>query len=47
MDKETYHLVRKFVYCVDGETKVTIRNKTTGEIREIDIEDLYLKDEYK
>lgn len=37
----------KFVYCVDGETKIKIRNKNTSEVREIDIEDLYLKDEYK
>jgi hypothetical protein len=37
----------KIVYCVDGKTKISIRNKKTGEIREIDIEDLYLKDEYK
>ncbi|MEA3450312.1 MAG: hypothetical protein U9Q83_00245, partial [Bacteroidota bacterium] len=34
----------KIVYCVDGETKIDIRNKETGEIRKIDIEDLYLKD---
>lgn len=37
----------KLVYCVDGKTKVTIRNKNTGEVREIDIEDLYFGDEYK
>ena len=37
----------KFVYCCDGKTKIQIRNKNTGETREIDIEDLYLKDEYK
>mgnify|MGYP000633719452 CR=1 FL=1 len=30
----------KFVYCVDGKTKITIRHKQTGEIKEIDIEDL-------
>lgn len=37
----------KFVYCVDGETKIQIRNKKTGEEREIDISDLYFEDEYK
>lgn len=37
----------KFVYCVDGESKIVIRNKETGEIREIDIEELYFNDEYK
>lgn len=37
----------RFVYCVDGETKITIRNKETGEIREIDIQDLYFNQEYK
>ena len=37
----------RFVYCVDGKTKITIRNKESGEIREIDIEDLYFKEEYK
>lgn len=37
----------KFVYCVDGKTKITIRNKESGEIREVDIEDLYFNDEYK
>jgi len=37
----------KIVYCVDGETKITVRNKITKEIREIDIQDLYLNDEYK
>ncbi len=37
----------RFVYCVDGKTKITIRNKESGEIREVDIEDLYFKDEYK
>jgi len=36
----------KLVYCVDGTTKITIRNKITGEIREVDIQDLYLKEEY-
>jgi len=36
----------KIVYCVDGETKIDIRNKQTGEIRTIDIQDLYL-DKYK
>ena len=36
----------RFVYCVDGKSKITIRNKKTGEIREIDIQDLYLNDEY-
>jgi hypothetical protein len=37
----------KIVYCVSGDTSVTIRNKITGEVREIDIQDLYLKDEYQ
>ncbi len=37
----------KFVYCVDGESKIEIRHKMSGEIREIDIQDLYLNDEYK
>lgn len=37
----------RYVYCVDGKTKIKIRNKKTLEEREIDIEDLYLKDEYK
>lgn len=37
----------KFVYCVSGETKIQVRNKSTGEVREIDIEDLYFNDEYK
>jgi hypothetical protein len=37
----------KIVYCVDGKSKITIRNKKTGEIREINIEDLYLNNEYK
>jgi len=37
----------KIVYCVDGETKIDIRNKKSGEIRKIDIQDLYLNDEYK
>ncbi len=37
----------KFVYCVDGKTKIKIRNKNTGEIREVDIEDLYFNEEYK
>jgi len=37
----------RFVYCVDGETKISVRNKITGEVREIDIRDLYLKDEYR
>ena len=37
----------KFVYCVSGDTKIQIRNKATGEVREIDIEDLYFNDEYK
>jgi len=37
----------KFVYCVDGETTISIRNKINGEVREIDIQDLYLNDEYK
>lgn len=36
----------KIVYCVDGETKIKIRNKESGEEREIDIQDLYLNDEY-
>ena len=37
----------KFVYCVDGKTKVTVRNKITGEVREVDIQELYFDDEYK
>ena len=37
----------KFVYCCDGKTKIHIRNKNTGEVREIDIQDLYLNDEYR
>lgn len=37
----------RFVYCVDGKTSIFIRNKNTGEIREIDIQDLYLSDEYR
>ena len=37
----------KFVYCVSGDTKISVRNKQTGEIRESGIEGLYLKDEYK
>ena len=37
----------KFVYCVDGESKIVIRNKESGEIREINIEELYFNDEYK
>lgn len=37
----------KFVYCVDYKTKISIRNKITKEIREIDIGDLYFDDEYK
>lgn len=37
----------RFVYCVDGKTKITIRNKESGEIREVDIEDLYFNEEYK
>lgn len=37
----------KLVYCVDGETKISIRNKESGEVREIDIADLYFNDEYK
>ena len=37
----------RFVYCVDGKTKVYVRNKITGEEREIDIQDLYLDDEYQ
>lgn len=37
----------KFVYCVSGDTKIQIRNKNTGEVREIDIEDLYFNGEYK
>ena len=37
----------KFVYCVSGETKIQIRNKNTGEVREIDIQDLYFNNEYK
>jgi hypothetical protein len=37
----------KFVYCLDGKTQITIRNKKTGEIREIDIQDLYYGDEYQ
>ena len=36
----------KFVYCVDGNTKITIRNKITGEMNIIDIEDLYFEDIY-
>jgi len=32
--------------CVSEETKVTVRNKSTGEIREINISDL-LGEEYK
>ena len=37
----------KFVYCVDGHSKVTVRHKQTGEVREIDIQDLYFNNEYK
>ena len=37
----------KFVYCVSGDTKIQIRNKNTGEVREIDIQDLYFNNEYK
>jgi len=37
----------RYVYCVDGQTKITIRNKITHEVREINIEELYLDNEYK
>ena len=37
----------KFVYCVSGDTKIQIRNKNTGEVREIDIQDLYFNNEYR
>lgn len=37
----------KFVYCVDGKTKIQIRNKETLEERTVDIEDLYFQEEYK
>ena len=37
----------KFVYCVDGHSKVTVRHKQTGEVREIDIQDLYFNNEYR
>lgn len=37
----------RFVYCVSGSTNISIRNKSTGEIREIDIQDLYLNEDYK
>jgi len=37
----------KIVYCVTGETKVKIRNKKTGEIREVSIKELYENDEFK
>lgn len=37
----------KFVYCCDGKTGITVRNKKTGEVRKINIEDLYLNDDYK
>ena len=37
----------KFVYCLDGHSKVTVRHKQTGEVREIDIQDLYFNNEYK
>ena len=33
--------------CVAGDTKIKIRNKKTGEIREENIENLYLNKEYK
>ena len=36
----------KFVYCIEGHSKITIRHKQTGEVREIDIQDLYFNNEY-
>lgn len=33
--------------CVAGETLITIRNKTTGEVRKVPIETLLLNDEYR
>ena len=37
----------KFVYCIEGHSKITIRHKQTGEVREIDIQDLYFNNEYR
>jgi len=37
----------KIVYCVTGDTKIKIRNKKTGEIKEVSIQELYENPEYK
>jgi hypothetical protein len=36
-------LAISLLYCLSGDTSVTIRNKKTGEIMDISLEDLYLK----
>ena len=33
--------------CVSGDTKIKVKNKKTGEIREIPIQELYYSNEYK
>ena len=37
----------KIVYCVDGKSKIKLRNKKTGEIREVEIQEIYNNNFYK